>query len=402
MLKQFRVQNFKNLVDVHFEPQLLNAVIGPNNSGKTSLLQSIDFMRAFFMSSYEVYLEEKGWSLDELPNLRQTNKEMRWDIVADFGYGSSHAGGKYEYSINLSSDKYLGIGDEKLIYTAPGKRSEVLLKREDKKVEVLNRKTGKRERTSYRVPASIISTFDPAEDQDTYPELLFFRSWVERFRYFSLQPGAIRKHVRGGKKDVSSSGENLAAALALLKNNEPEKFESLMRRIRRLFPSISDITVTKTLPRGEYSISLHEAKSSSDVIFSSSQMSEGILRLLALTSFLYFESSASILLFEEPEVSLHPQLVREVVHILRELTLRKSPNTSQVVFTTHSPYILDEFYDHPEEVFIIERSNPQEGARLIPLENVKQLSEVKNVFPESLGEAWFSGLLGGKAGVKPI
>jgi predicted ATPase len=103
---------------------------------------------------------------------------------------------------------------------------------------------------------------------------------------------------------------------------------------------------------------------------------------------------------EEPENGMHPQLVSEVVQMLREITQRKTPNGCQVFLTTHSPYVLDEFLHHPEQVYVMERGKPLEGASLIRLSDREDVKLVQATFDKSLGEAWFSGLIGGASGRK--
>ncbi len=129
-------------------------------------------------------------------------------------------------------------------------------------------------------------------------------------------------------------------------------------------------------------------------------MSDGVLRLLAITTLLYTDRAPTAITLEEPENGVHPQLVREVVQILRELTQRKPPNRCQVFFTTHSPYVLDEFYDHPDEVYCLDRPKPLAGATVTRLSENKQLHNAQESFGKSLGEAWTSGLLGATAGAK--
>lgn len=401
MITRFRVQNFKNLVDTgeNFAPQDLNVIIGPNGSGKSSLLQAIDFLRAFFMSSVELYLQEKGWDFKDLPNLRQTGKAIQWDLTVkldadEHGFGE----GRYEYSIRLSPKRYLTIGSEQLSYATPGGSARVILHRQGRKVAVWNSKTRELEVGNFpRIPASVISTYDPPRDRLKYPELLRFREWVEGFRYFLIwDPKILRTPDRSKHEELGPSGDHLAPLLALIKQRSPEKFDKLLRRVRGLFPYISDISVSGGRTWGWKTIRIHERENGRDVAFNSQQANDGVLRVLAVASLLYVPKPPSVVMFEEPENGIHPQLLREVVQILRELTLRKPPNHCQVFFTTHSPYVLDEFYDHPEEVFVMERSHPQSGASVFQLSTASQITGVKNAF-ESIGEAWFSGLIGGTA-----
>ena len=149
---------------------------------------------------------------------------------------------------------------------------------------------------------------------------------------------------------------------------------------------------------GWQSIKFHEVKGNgAKITFNSQQMSDGVLRLLAVASLLYVDHPPRLLTFEEPENGVHPQLLREVVQILRELAQRHSPDRCQVFLTTHSPYVLDEFFDHPEEVYCMERPSLGAGTRIVRLSENKQLPIARDTFQNSLGEAWASGLIGAAA-----
>jgi hypothetical protein len=62
-----------------------------------------------------------------------------------------------------------------------------------------------------------------------------------------------------------------------------------------------------------------------------------------------------------------------------------------VIATTHSPYFLDLFKDHPEEVVIAEKT--REGARFERLSDRSDIGEILADAP--LGEVWYTGVLGG-------
>jgi predicted ATPase len=248
-----------------------------------------------------------------------------------------------------------------------------------------------------------MSTYDPVSDRTKYPEMIHFREWVEKFRYFLFWDTKIlRSPDRNKHEELGPSGEHLAPVLALLKQRHPDRFDKLKKRIQRLFPHVADISISggKT-SWGWRTIRIHERDGQKEVAFNSQQTSDGVLRLLAVASLLFLDKVPSLVMFEEPENGMNPQLLREIVSILRELTLKKWPKQCQVIFTTHSPYVLDEFYDYPKEVFIMGRASAKHGATLHSLDSASQLNKVRETFT-SLGEAWFSGLFNegmlGKAG----
>ena len=99
--------------------------------------------------------------------------------------------------------------------------------------------------------------------------------------------------------------------------------------------------------------------------------------------------------FEEPERGIHPRLFREVRDALYRLAYPESAAESrapvQVIATTHSPYLLDLFKDHPEEIVIAQRNGTEATfERLSAHPNLDQILD-----GASLGEVWYTGILGG-------
>ena len=401
MITRFRVQNFKNLVDtgyVEFGP--MNVIIGPNGCGKSSLLQAIDFLRAFFGSSVEVYLKDRGWEYRDLPSLRKTGKTITWEADMDVPSPESPAlAGLYHYKVELSPRRYLGIGEETVDFTpAGGSETVALLQRKGRQVTLQSLSTEASEKTSLlSFPASAIAGLQTAAERTRYPELFRFREEIEGFRSFLFwDPKALRAMSKGKRQEIGPSGEDLAAVLAYLDANRQADFTRIVDRVKRLFPTVSDISVKGGKGWGWKELQLHEG----DVVFNSRQISDGVLRLLAVLAIRYGGKLPPVLSLEEPENGIHPQLVHDVVALLRELTLRKSPSHCQVFFTTHSPYVLDEFFDHPEQVYIMERGRPQEGARLFRLSGRKDIDLARVLYQDSLGEAWFTGVIGGTSAAR--
>jgi len=410
VLTGFSIRNFKNLEAIPSnEGELIpfgpiNVLIGPNGCGKSSLLQSIDFLRAFFMSSVELYLKDRGWDYSDLPNLRQTSKTIRWELTAELGPDDSGScAGGYHYIVTLQPRRHLGIGQESLVYTDPGGKADPirLLYREGRRLSIRDRESEKDEQyQAMRLPASVMSQIEGARARRKYRELLHFRDWIERFRsYLIWDPKILRNPDRGKHTELGPSGEHLATLIGRLKDEKPDVFRRMVKRLRRLFPTLTDLSVSGR-GWGWREIRLHEGQKPDEVTFNSRQVSDGVLRLLAITSLLYLDSIPPLITLEEPENGVHPQLVREVIQILREITQRKPPNQCQVVFTTHSPYVLDEFLDHPEQVYCFDRSGPLAGATIVRLSDRSEVTVARDAFEQSLGEAWTSGLIGATAGMR--
>ncbi len=66
-------------------------------------------------------------------------------------------------------------------------------------------------------------------------------------------------------------------------------------------------------------------------------------------------------------------------------------NPVQVIATTHSPYFLDLYKDHPEEIVIANKD--ERGVHFERLSDKPNIDEFLQDAP--LGEVWYSGILGG-------
>ncbi len=92
---------------------------------------------------------------------------------------------------------------------------------------------------------------------------------------------------------------------------------------------------------------------------------------------------------------MHPRLLRELRDALYRLSypenFGETRDPVQVIATTHSPYFLDLFKDHPEEIVIAQKvGQDAKFERLSDREDIDEILQDAN-----LGEVWYTGILGG-------
>jgi AAA domain, putative AbiEii toxin, Type IV TA system len=150
--------------------------------------------------------------------------------------------------------------------------------------------------------------------------------------FFDPQWGELRRASPPGlPKALMASGENLPWLALRLQQTDPERFANWVEHVRTALPQIAGI-------------SLHEREEDHHVYFrvryeggfevTSSGLSEGTLRILALTLPAYLDDMPQLLVVEEPENSIHPQAIETLMQSLRSLYDR------QVWVSTHSPVLL--------------------------------------------------------------
>jgi predicted ATPase len=133
---------------------------------------------------------------------------------------------------------------------------------------------------------------------------------------------------RGFKPD----GSNLPWVIADLEKRSPERLAQWIAHLQTAFPDIEGITtIERPEDRHRYLMVRHRG----GVEVPSWMVSDGTLRMLALTLLAYLPELEGIYLIEEPENGIHPRAIETVYQSL------SSVYGAQVLLATHSPIILN-------------------------------------------------------------
>ncbi|HEX2855223.1 MAG TPA: AAA family ATPase [Opitutaceae bacterium] len=198
--------------------------------------------------------------------------------------------------------------------------------------------------------------------------------------------------ARSSGELLVSNGANLSAVLALRKTRAPADFARFAAEVLRILPEFSGF-VFVTLPDDTVDLAMTLADGSGNV--PSANLSQGTLYLLAVLALAFDPAPPTVLCIEEIDRGIHPRMLREIRDALYRLSYPASFGEKhepvQVIATTHSPYFLDLFRDHPEEIVITQKhGNEAHFARLSDRADLPEL-----LSEGSLGDMWFSGILGG-------
>jgi predicted ATPase len=213
--------------------------------------------------------------------------------------------------------------------------------------------------------------------------------WNARFLALPVAPQADRQF------QMDSSGFGLALVLDDILGYDRDRFIALEERFRQIFPDFKSIKLVREMgyraPEDMHrAIPLLQQAEGKGIHFElaldgrvipASQVSDGVLLVLAYLTILHLPQPPRMLLVEEPENGIHPKRLQDVMNILRELVGEQSH--TQVLMTTHSPYVVDLM--KPEEVSLC-RKGPDGAVSVHRLSNSRTVREQLDVF--SLGEIW--------------
>jgi predicted ATPase len=220
-----------------------------------------------------------------------------------------------------------------------------------------------------------------------------FSFFFKSIRMYSLDADQIALSVPlDPNLELSRSGRNLAAVLDQMRDAEPERFRSLNDEIGRLLPEYDQILFETPGP-GQRSFLLRTRVGGHRITAQS--LSHGTLFAVALLTIAHNPNPPTVLGIEDPDKGIHPRLLRGLRDALYRLSYPENYGESrepvQVIATTHSPYMLDLYRDHPEEVVIAEKGS--DGATFERPSDRTDLDEILG--DANLGDVWYSGILGG-------
>lgn len=217
---------------------------------------------------------------------------------------------------------------------------------------------------------------------------------IDGIRTFALNADRLRAPVKlRPQQELGRDGSGLAGVLDRLRDEWPERFEELNQNLPAWFPEY-DRVLFDTLAEGQRAVKLRLALAQGAI--PAEHLSDGTILALALMSLTFFGSTPSLLCLEEPEHGMHPRLLRQVREALYRLAYPSahggSQPATQVLVTTHSPYLVDEFSGHPEDIVICQKS-----ADGVAFQRLADLPEFDSIVADSprLGDIWYTGVLGG-------
>lgn len=186
------------------------------------------------------------------------------------------------------------------------------------------------------------------EDETRFP----VATWVKRIllegiERVILNAQAIRRPSPPGvPRRFRPDGSNLPWVVEELKSSSDQRFERWVAHVRSALPDLKTIrTIERPEDRHRYLV----LEYSNGLEAPSWVVSDGTLRLLALSLLAYVPGNQDVYLIEEPENGVHPRAVETVYQSL------SSVYEAQVLCASHSPVVLS--LAQPENVLCFARDS---------------------------------------------
>lgn len=200
----------------------------------------------------------------------------------------------------------------------------------------------------------------------------------EKFSRIFLNNKGINKEIFKDDKKLLSDGSNIEKVLGRLLKDSTVK-EDIVEWLQFIIPEFKNIEVSQNELTGEDNIIIWEKFSSSP--FNGNLISDGTRNSVSLITALFQSDEPQFLLIEEPENGLNPKVIKEFVHVCRELV---KENGHTIWLATHSQTLVSEI--NPEEAIMVYKEHGQT--------KTKQFFDI-NLHGLKMDDAWLSNVLGG-------
>ena len=379
-IRRIGIEGFRRLSDVDVEMRPMMAVVGANGVGKTSFMDALSLLTASAKGIMNGRLNDMGGASEVVTRDRRKDivlcVEMEVPDDKPLEYRLSVAPQPQGYSISKETLHQAREG-----YGEPFKHIESLygdIRFYDPQKHGLVRPSWEHDPTESAL-SQVPRMFRQPED------LRRTLSSLTQYHVLDVGPLAPVKMPQQLRPALlpGENGQDLAPFLYNLRESADGRYEAVEDSLRAAFPGFESLGFP-IVAAGMISMTWKERVFRNPIYMH--QLSEGTLRFLWLVSLLQSPGLSAVTMIDEPEVSLHPELLALLADLMREAAGR-----TQVVVATHSDRLVR--FLEPSEVVVMDIG--EDGGASMTWGDTLGLDEWLAEY--SLDQVWQMGTMGGRA-----
>jgi predicted ATPase len=343
------LENWRNFNIVDAELQRRVFLVGPNASGKSNLLDALRFLHDVVTvgGGLQAATRKRG-GVSKLRSL-SARRYSHIAILADLGNSEGHSIWRYELRFSQDSQQRPIIEEETVF-------------------QGQKRVLGRPDKADRSDPERLTQThLEQVNVNKPFREVV---SFFDSIRYLHIVPQLIREPDRSvGRHNDPYGGDFLEQIARTPRRTQDARLKRISGTLRVAVPQLTELKLYRDergLPhvRGRY-----EHWRSKGAWQTEEQFSDGTLRLLGLL-WVILDGSGPLLL-EEPELSLHPEVVRYLPQLFARIQ-RKTAR--QILTSTHSTDLLRDRDIGRDEVLLLEPS--PEGTQVRRASSIGQIVDL--------------------------
>jgi predicted ATPase len=339
-IREIHVTGYRSVRSLRLHLSQINVLTGANATGKTNLYNSVFLLAKAAAGGFAQVIAEEGgmpsvlWAgarkSRSMGTIRMEGVRMSLGIKTDTfsyelicGLPKQSSGEKSAFSLDPE------VKEERVWMDAPHGLKVTFFERSPKGAWILDNDERLADYSGELLPTE--SVLSQLREPHLYPELSSLRTEMSRWRFyhhFRTDAESPLRHPQVGVRTpvLAHDGRDLAAALQTI--NEVGQSQDLHEAIRQAFPGAS-LEIEHDEDNGMFAVLLRMPGLRRPL--RARELSDGTLRYLCLLAALLSPHPPSLLALNEPETSLHPDLLeplaKQLVHAAKY---------SQLWVVTHS------------------------------------------------------------------
>ncbi|TGO03425.1 hypothetical protein PN36_06745 [Candidatus Thiomargarita nelsonii] len=355
-ISYLKIANYRSIdvLELH-EIKPFSVFAGPNGAGKSNFFQALDFVNLVIRFGTEEALKQHG-GFENIRCWRRHETEARtFEFEIDFSTENADC---HRYQLKIHQMDNVSSLEEQFQWLD-----------EEGKMQKIHRVPGEN-------PVALPSNFSMLLILFNHTAMAQF---LKNIRFYRIDPIKARMPVKNtDTSELSHDGRNLAGVLHRL-GKDDEISETIEEWMNIMVPSLEKISTDWDQLDGSVRLAFQEH--ALEKRFPASMISEGTINLLSILVALFDRPLPfGISLIDEPESSLHPKAVIELVDSFREIATRSSP----IWVTTHHDSLVRVLKN--SELWLVDKKTDVTSMKPVPM--VDKLSS-------PLDQAWLCNVLGG-------
>lgn len=379
-INHLHIKGFRRLYDVDIQVRPLMVMIGANGVGKTSMLDAFSLISASAAGSLNSTLSEMGG----ISNILTSNNAKELSFLIDMEV-PDYKPFKYELHLTTKGHSY-SISSEKLSQQRKKGQSpfnHIVSQYGEIQYYDIQEKTLLRPNWEHNPNETSFSQVPKMfKEPEEFRRIMSSATLYHCLDVGSRAPVKLPQHMKPADLP-GHDGEDLVPFLYNLRENNSDRYEAIVDTLRAAFPGFDQLKFP-SVAAGMLTLTWKDKNFNNPHYMH--QLSEGILRFLWLVSLLQSPGLSTITMIDEPEVSLHPELLSLLVELMREASQR-----TQLIIATHSDRMVR--FLRPDEVIVMDVND--DGCTSAVWADTMDIDQWLSEY--SLDEVWRLGRIGGRA-----
>lgn len=299
-----KIKGYKSIQDIHLDLQPINILIGANGAGKSNFLSFFEFLNYLQEQKLQEYVARRGGQEKFLFQAEETSNELS----AFLSFNNE----KNAYSFTLKQ------GDNAFIFT---------------------KETSWFDNNPWQIGHYNTEALIKIKREGRHAYVNDYLNNLKKYHFHDTgknSPFSKMSHVINDSYFLYEEGQNLAAFLYAIRENNPIHYNRIVKTIQSIAPFFSDFFLH---PNQSGYLHLQWKNKHSNFVYGANDLSDGTIRFIALSTLFLQPNLPKSIIIDEPELGLHPTAIAKLAGMVKSAAARNC----QIIMATQSIDLINHF-----------------------------------------------------------